>query len=68
MIIDEEPNPLPETVSPFFKHLIRMLLDKNPEKRPDAAQLLNYTEIRASVMKVMDLAAQEMIDDKDAII
>jgi uridylate kinase len=44
-----------------------MLLDKNPARRPDAASLLNFTEIRASVMKVMDMAAKEMTDDKAII-
>ncbi len=35
-IKDNEPVPLPTSVSPFIKEIIYSLLDKNPETRPDA--------------------------------
>jgi serine/threonine protein kinase len=36
LISECEPAPLPSTVSPFIKHIITNLLDKNPENRADA--------------------------------
>ena len=39
-IKSNDPEPLPETVSPFIKELMSELLDKNPNTRPDAAYLL----------------------------
>jgi hypothetical protein len=35
-IVNKEPAPLPESVSPFIKKTIKALLEKNPESRPDA--------------------------------
>jgi hypothetical protein len=45
-ITDKEPNPLPSTVSPFIKRLIAMLLDKNPEARPNTKELIKMAEIQ----------------------
>ena len=42
---EEEPNPLPSSVSPFMKEMVARLLDKNPETRPDALTLLQIQEI-----------------------
>ena len=39
-IIEEEPALLPESISPFIKDILRLLLDKNPENRPNASELL----------------------------
>lgn len=36
LIRENDPEPLPSTVSPFIKEIIAQLLDKNPETRPDA--------------------------------
>ena len=36
LIRENDPAPLPSTVSPFIKEIIAQLLDKNPETRPDA--------------------------------
>ena len=36
LIRENDPKPLPTTVSPFIKEIIAQLLDKNPETRPDA--------------------------------
>jgi serine/threonine protein kinase len=35
-ILNKEPAPLPESVSPFIKKTIKALLEKNPDSRPDA--------------------------------
>jgi serine/threonine protein kinase len=40
LIRKSEPSPLPSTVSPFIKQIISQLLDKNPETRPNAEELL----------------------------
>ena len=36
LIRENDPEPLPSTVSPLIKEIIAQLLDKNPETRPDA--------------------------------
>ena len=36
LIRESDPAPLPSTVSPFIKEIIRQLLDKNPDTRSDA--------------------------------
>ncbi len=41
LIADCEPAPLPWVISPFIKKIIAQLLDKNPEKRPNAQDLIN---------------------------
>jgi serine/threonine protein kinase len=46
LIRENEPESLPSTVSPFIKQIISQLLDKNPEKRPNAEELLNISEIK----------------------
>ena len=38
-IKDNDPLPLPSTVSPFIKEIIKEMLDKNPLTRPDAQTL-----------------------------
>lgn len=35
-IKNNQPAPIPETVSPFIKDIINKLLDKNPQNRPDS--------------------------------
>jgi serine/threonine protein kinase len=45
LITESDPAPLPSTVSPFIKQIIAKLLDKNPETRPNAEELLNKSEI-----------------------
>ena len=41
LIADCEPAPLSSEISPFIKQIIAQLLDKNPEKRPNAQDLIN---------------------------
>ena len=48
-----EPAPIPATVSPYIKKTITRLLDKNPESRPNAENLLNEVEMFASIKKVI---------------
>jgi NIMA (never in mitosis gene a)-related kinase 1/4/5 len=45
--------PLPSTVSPFIKEIITNLLDKNPENRADASDLLIKDEIRPYIIKII---------------
>jgi serine/threonine protein kinase len=45
-IKDNEYSPLPSTVSPFIKDIIKKLLNKNPNDRPDAQALINMVEIK----------------------
>ena len=40
---------VPSTVPPLIRSLICILLDKNPETRPDAEQLLNQPELLEAV-------------------
>ncbi len=46
LISEGDPAPLPSTVSPLVKEIILKLLDKNPETRIDAEQLLKKDEIQ----------------------
>jgi len=40
VIRNDQPPPLPDSVSSFLKETVIKLLDKNPETRPDALTLL----------------------------
>ena len=40
-------------VSPFIKEIISKLLDKNPENRPDAQELLIKNEIKPYFNKIV---------------
>ena len=53
LIKNREPAPLPSTVSPFIKEVIAKLLDKNPESRLDAQELLLKDEIRPYIQKII---------------
>jgi serine/threonine protein kinase len=44
-IKNNDPAPLPSTISQFIKDTIKDLLEKNPENRPDAKQLIIKDEI-----------------------
>jgi serine/threonine protein kinase len=48
-IKNNEPAPLPSTVSPFIKKLITALLDKNAQSRPDAQTLIARNDIQVYV-------------------
>lgn len=45
-IATKEPKELPEKTHPFMKQLVAKLLNKDREKRPDAASLLKIEKIR----------------------
>jgi serine/threonine protein kinase len=45
-ISDKEYAPLPSTVSPLIKEIIKSLLEKNPNDRPDAQALIEKDEIK----------------------
>ena len=53
LIRNREPAPLPSTVSPFIKEVIAKLLDKNPESRLDAQELLLKDEVRPYIQKII---------------
>ena len=48
-IKNNEPAPLPPSVSPFIKELITVLLDKNAQSRPDAQTLIARDEIQVYI-------------------
>jgi serine/threonine protein kinase len=51
--LDSEPAPHPSTVSPFIKEIISSLLNKNPENRPEAKELLVKDEILPFIQKMI---------------
>jgi serine/threonine protein kinase len=53
LIRESKPAPLPSTVPPFIKEIIAKLLDKNPETRPDAKELLIRDEIKPYIEKII---------------
>jgi serine/threonine protein kinase len=53
LISESEPAPLPSTVSPFIKEIIAKLLDKNPETRLDAEELVLKDEIKPYIQKII---------------
>ena len=52
-IKNNEPAPLPPTVSPFIKEIITALLDKNAKSRPDAQTLIDREEIQVYVKRII---------------
>ncbi len=44
---------LPPTLYPFIKEIIAKLLDKNPENRPEAQELLNIDEIQTYIHQII---------------
>jgi eukaryotic-like serine/threonine-protein kinase len=53
LISESEPAPLSSTVPTFIKEIIAKLLDKNPETRPDAKELLIRDEIKPYIEKII---------------
>ncbi len=53
-IKENEPAALSTNVSPFIKEMIGMLLDKNPETRPDAKTLLKNEKIFSYARKIIN--------------
>jgi NIMA (never in mitosis gene a)-related kinase 1/4/5 len=53
LIRESELPPLPSTVSPIIKEIITNLLDKNPENRADASDLLINEEFRPHIDKII---------------
>ena len=53
LISESEPAPLPSTVPRFIREIIAKLLDKNPETRPDAKELLIRDEIKPYIEKII---------------
>jgi serine/threonine protein kinase len=45
-IKDKEYTPLPPYISPFIKEIIKSLLEKNPDSRPSAQELMKKDEIQ----------------------
>ena len=53
-IQSKEPEPLPDNTPQFIKDVISKLLEKSPEKRPDAASLLNSQELKVYAHKIIE--------------
>jgi serine/threonine protein kinase len=53
-ITDGNPIEIPPSVHPLIRDLIEKLLDKNPETRPSAAELLNKPEMKEAVMNLVN--------------
>ena len=51
-IKETEYRPLPPTVSPFVQQLMKNLLNKSPEERPDAGTILRMKEIEHFKTKI----------------
>lgn len=49
-IRDEEFAPLPDNISESTRNLVSLLLEKNPEKRPDAKALLQRREVEKAII------------------
>ena len=48
-ILKEEPKPLSNSYSPFIHKLIKSLLSKRENHRPEISEILQYKEIKAEV-------------------
>ena len=49
-IIDEEPKPFPENFSTDLKQLSKLMLQKDPKKRPSSHELAKIPFIKKSIM------------------
>jgi serine/threonine protein kinase len=54
LIRENEPAALPEKVSPFIKNIISKLLEKNPDKRISADELVKIPEIEKYIQQVIE--------------
>jgi serine/threonine protein kinase len=45
---------LPSTVPPLFRDIINKLLEKKPEKRPNATQILSLPEVKEAAKRLHD--------------
>jgi hypothetical protein len=52
-IKNNEPAPLSENVSPIIKDIIRELLDKNPDNRPDTQTIINKNKMQVYIQKLI---------------
>jgi serine/threonine protein kinase len=48
-IKDKQYAPLPSNISPFIEEIIKSLLDKNPDSRPSAQELIKKDEIKTYI-------------------
>ena len=51
-ITDDKPAELPPSVPPLLRDIIKALLDKNPETRPDATKLLSLPEVKEAAQRL----------------
>ncbi len=52
-IKNNEPSPLPSNISQFIKDIIKDLLNKNWDERPDAKKLIEKVEIQVYIKKLI---------------
>ena len=48
-ILHENPMPMPERVSPVFRDLVKRILNKSPNLRPNIMEILELKEIKEKV-------------------
>ena len=53
-ITDDNPAELPPSVPAHLRDIIYALLNKNPERRPNATQLLNVVEVKEAAQRLHD--------------
>ena len=49
----QQPDPLPSSIKEENKKIVKMLLEKDPKKRPDAQELLKKNKVRKIVDALM---------------
>jgi hypothetical protein len=61
-VVEDEPRPLPPSVTPELRFLVAKLLEKDPRRRPDAAAVLAYSAVRVRVERERLRRREEAID------
>lgn len=53
-IRDEKPNPLPSSISVETQELVKLLLQKEPDYRPDTKAILKMKNVEDAVHKMLN--------------
>jgi len=54
-ILNENPKPMPERVNPVLRDLVKRILNKNPNMRPNIVEILELKEIKEKVFLLKNL-------------